>query len=130
MTGPRKALWAVVILIVVAAAAYLPPWMQLRAARQEIDALRGEARLVELRDHAALMLAEACQRNYGLAGQHASRYFDLLGQAAGEASDPARKQVLTDLLSMRDRVITGLSQGDTGVMAAVDTVFRKTREAR
>jgi len=128
MTAARRWLWAALVLLLGVLAAYLVPALQLRSAREEIAALRESSRLADLQAEAALMFLETCQKNYGLAREHASRFFDQLRVLRHDTSDPARRQALEDVLQLRDRVIAGLAQGDAGVMPAVETAFRKLRQ--
>jgi len=130
MSRGSKLISGALALLVVFLAGYVPSRLALQSARQEVQALREQVGLAQLRDHAALVYLETTQKNYGIAGQHASRYFEQLREAVDQTPDAGRKQALQELLARRDEVISGLAKGDGSVMPVVDALFRKTHELR
>lgn len=93
----------------------------LRAAESDVAALRQQVAMAELRDAAALLLYEVTQRNFGIAGQHATRLFDRIQKVAG--SDPAASASLREALAARDKVRAALASADPAVLSEVQRVF-------
>jgi hypothetical protein len=119
----KKFLMAVLALAAVFLAGYAPPKLALRRAQGEISSLRYAARLARLRSQAALVYYETSRKNYGLASEHASRYYEELGQVSSAAPD---QQPFQELLNLRDAVTSGLARGDGSVLPAVEKLFQET----
>lgn len=104
------------LLLGVAAAAfligYIPPKLELRKLRVDLEA-------AQLGDTAAMLYVEASQKNYGLAAQRASKFFN----------DIAEKPAYRDILSRRDAVTTGLAKGDPAVLMELEAILRQVGQA-
>ncbi len=98
----------------------------LESAKQQLSACQLGNRLAQLRDTAALMYLEATRKNYGLAGEYATRFFEQARQAAEQTSDAGLRAQLQDLLASRDEALGKLAQGDAGILPQLQTLLTKT----
>jgi hypothetical protein len=124
MTSKTKALIGILILAVVFLIGYIPASLQSR--RLQRDLMTTQDRVADLEPHgrvaavrrlASLMLLETLRRNYGVASEYSSEYFD-----------KARELGLTDLLDSRDPVTTALAQADPSSLSTIQTLFERTHE--
>lgn len=98
---------------------------ELESARQQLSSCQAGNRVAQLRDTAALMYLETTQKNYGTAGQYATRFFDQAHQIAQQTSDAALRAQLEQLLNSRDEVIGKLAQGDAAVVTQMQALLPK-----
>jgi len=99
---------------------------ELESVKQQLSSCQAGNRLSQLRDSAALTYLEATRKNYGLAGQYATRFFDQAHQLAEQTADAALRAQLQELLTARDDVIAKLAQGDPAVLGQLQTLLTKT----
>ena len=114
---------------------YIPQFLRARGLNQELDATRqmlqscqARTREAELRDTMGLAYLETNQKNYGLAAQHAARFFERAGQVRGEASG-ALGGVLDQAMTVRDEITAGLARGDAAVLEPIGRIYRGLLEA-
>ena len=105
-----------------------PQYLQVRQLRNELKAAQWQNRMAELRDLAGMMFLETSQKNYGLAGQHASRFFTQARAMLGETSDPNIQAFLTEALSRQNAITANLAKGDAAVFADVQYLYKKAHE--
>jgi len=125
----RKLAIAAVALGVAFLAGFVPGYTNGARLESEVQALRQESARARLRDLAALSYLQANQKDYGMASGTTGRLFTHLREVAGQTTDPARKQALESLLPARDGIIAKLATGDAAVVADLQSLLLKTREA-
>jgi hypothetical protein len=125
-------LW-LVLLLVGFLVGFVPQYTKAQRARSELESVKQQLsvcqlgnRLSQLRDSAALMYLEATRKNYGLAGEYATRFFEEAHQVAEQTSDPGLRAQLQDLLTSRDEALGKLAQGDAGILPQLQTLLTKT----
>ena len=129
------------IVAAVAAAAFLTGFLiqygrarnlnkSLESARAELNACQRRNDIAGLRDLMGLTYLEVNRKNYGLAQQHASRFFDRVREVRGQAPDPSLEAVLSEALAERDAIIAALARGDAAVQERVQKVYGGLLEAR
>ncbi|MGA3026794.1 MAG: hypothetical protein ABSF98_18695 [Bryobacteraceae bacterium] len=118
-----------VLLVVVFLAGFLPSYVKANRLQNELREARREYSLVQLRDLACLAYSQASQKDYGLAGGTATRFFDRTREAANQAPDASVRKPLEDLLNLRDPITAELAKGDPGVLNDLQALFVKTRQA-
>ena len=123
----NKVLWIVLLLIIVFLAGFLPSYVKARRLENALAGARREQTLAQLRDLASLAYFQANQKDYGLAGGTATRFFDRAQVAANQEPDVSARKPLEELLSLRDRITAGLAKGDPGVLGDLQALFLKTR---
>ena len=65
-------------------------------------------------------------KNYGLAGQYSTRFFDRVWAMNGQAPDSNRQAFLQSALAMRDSITQGLAKGDPSTVGALQDLFQST----
>jgi hypothetical protein len=107
-------------------AGYVPEHSQLRHNEAQIANLNFKMKLAQLRTLAGTLYLQTSERNYGLAAQTSSQFFDQLRNAVDQANDPRLKQVLMELSKSRDQITTGLANGDPAVLPNVADLLQET----
>jgi hypothetical protein len=131
----RAILWSGA-LVVAFLLGFVPQFLGTRAVRQELSAAREElaraqsqAELAVLRDLIAVVHLEASQKNYGLAAQRSTSFFDHLQDLVRSETDADRKRALDEILKSRDAVTAGLANGDPGVVTEIQRLFHAVHAA-
>ncbi len=99
-------------------------------ARNELAALHTRDQISHLRDLAASMYVEVNRKNFGVAGERATEFFDQAGNMAGTTGDPELQQKLRAILALRDPVTRGLASADAAVLSNLQEVFLQTQSLR
>jgi len=102
---------------------------QLGAARQELKLEQDKLQMADLSLLIGLVYLEANQKNYGLASQHSTKFFDQVRTMAGAETDPNRRAFLQEALAGRDPVTAGLAKGDPITLPAVQDLFQRALKA-
>lgn len=101
----------------------------LATARQELAAAQHRNELGALRDTLALVHLEVVQKNYGVAAQRSTAFFDQLQGLAGRETDSGRRQAFQQILAARDAITAGLASGDPAVLSEIQRILRLLFEA-
>jgi hypothetical protein len=67
-------------------------------------------------------------KNYGLASQYSSEFFDSVQAMMSKSPNSNRKSFLQEELAQRDSVTGGLAKGDPSTLSAVQDLFRRALE--
>ena len=102
---------------------------QLGAARQQLNLEREKSQMDELSLLCGHVYLETNLKNYGLASQYASKFFDGVQARMSQAPDSNRRSFLQETLAQRDAVTGGLAQGDPGTVSAVQDLFQRALQA-
>jgi hypothetical protein len=84
---------------------------QLGAARQQFGSEREKTQMDELGLLCGYVYLETNLKNYGLASQYSSRFFDRARAMTGQAHDSSRQDFLQEALAKRDSITGGLAKG-------------------
>jgi hypothetical protein len=95
---------------------------------QNIDALKSQVQLSEVRDSASLMLLELSRQNYGLARDYAEKFYDNLNAAIDSVQDPSLKKSLQELAAGHDAFNSELSAANASSLSASQKIVLKTFE--
>jgi hypothetical protein len=125
----NKVIVGAAVLVVVFLLSFVPQYLRANRLESELQLSRQDAAGAELRDLIGLAYLQANQKNFGLAGETSSRFFQRIQQTAGEAADATRRKALEELLGARDKVTASLAKGDPGVIAELQDLFLRTRTA-
>ena len=98
---------------------------QLGAVRQQLNSEREKSQVDELGLLCGHVYLETSLKNYGLAGQYSSKFFDGVQAMMSQAPESNRQPLLQEMLAQRDAVTGGLAQGDPGTMSAVQDLFQR-----
>lgn len=121
-------LWASVV-IAVFLIGFAPLYIRTSRCEAELRDSAQKLRGADVRDLIGLAYIQAEQKNYGLAAQTTTQYFDRLREAAAATPDTQRKNMLQQALAARDAVTAALAKGDPGVVGQLQDLFLKTRAA-
>ena len=124
----RFVIWFIVV-VVVFLAGFVPEYLSARRLTNELSRVAQENRYAELRDQAGLVYFLASQKNYGLAGSAATRFFARAGEAASQMHDRNAGKPLQDLLNLRDKITAELAKGDPVALNDLQTLYVNTRRA-
>jgi hypothetical protein len=101
---------------------------KLSVSTAQIEACQLSEQLSQLRDAGTLMYVEAIQKNYGISGDDANRFFEQAQRLATSTQDESLRTLLGGTLSMRDRIIADLAKGDAGVVAEMQPIVSKLEQ--
>ncbi len=99
---------------------------QLGEVKQRLNAERDEAQMDELGLLCGRVYLETNLKNYGLASQDSSHFFDQVQAMMSQAPDANLQAFLQTTLAQRDAVTGGLAQGNPGIAPAVQDLFHST----
>jgi hypothetical protein len=125
----NKIIVAAIALVGVFLVGFVPQYIQANRLKNELRQSREEIAGAELRDLIGQAYVHANQKNYGLAAETSSLYFNRAREVANQTQDANRRKALEDLLALRDRVTAELAKGDAAVMGDLQELFIKTQQA-
>ena len=125
----NKAVISAIVLVVVCLVGFVPQYAKVNRLEAELRQAQMGNTSAELRDLAGLAYIQASQRNYGIAAETASRFFNRVREAANQTPDASARKTYEDLLISRDKIAAQLAKGDAGVMGDLQDLFVKTRKA-
>jgi hypothetical protein len=97
---------------------------QLGATRQELKLRQDELQMAGLSLLIGQVYLEVNQKNFGLASQDSTQFFDRVRSLSGSEMDPGRKAYLEEALAARDQVTAALAKGDPSALPAVQDLFQ------
>jgi hypothetical protein len=101
---------------------------QLNSARQELAGEQAKLQGDELDLLIGYVYLQTNQKNYGLASEYSTRFFNRVRTMVSQTSDPNRQKLFQAALSKRDSVTGGLAKGDPGTLADVQALFQSALE--
>lgn len=107
-------------------AGYVPKHSQLRDDEVQIANLNFKLKLAHLRTLAGTLYLQSSERNYGLAAQTSSQFFDQLRSFVDQIHDPKLNQMLTELSKSQGEITAGLANGDPAVLPKIADLLQKT----
>jgi hypothetical protein len=123
----RFALWAL-LLVGGFLAGFVPQYARNARLDAELRDAAARNRRAEVRDLAALAHIQALQKNFGLAGQTASQFFDRARDLAA-AADENQRRALHEALAQRDAVTAALAKGDAAAVGQLQELVLKVHAA-
>lgn len=119
---------------------YVPQYLEIRSQTQELNSVRSQLemqtallerqrQLLPLTADLGLLLLEAEDRNYGVAGERSTRWFNGLNTLAGEIDDAELQRELAAIAGQRDEVTALLTRGDPTVVARLQAMYRSFTSA-
>lgn len=96
--------------------------------QSEVSVAQRQAEIDALRNLAGRMLLEALQKNYGVAQELSTSYFDKTQKLEAEADNPALMAPLSQLLADRDAITAALTQGSPSVVPDLQSLLRRTND--
>lgn len=125
----RNFLTWVIVFVVGLLIGFVPQYWKARGLREEVKSCHTKADLAKVQQSAALTYVAATQLNYGLASGYAQTFFVNAQNAQATTEDPAIKDVLTQVLSARDKITADLAKGGAEVVAELQPLVLKLEQA-
>jgi hypothetical protein len=115
---------------------FIPEYLDNRQLHDQLEAIRQQTASTQERsaaDSAALQIGyvylQTNLKNYGVASQYATKFFDRVRGIGGQTTDPNWRSAIPTILSKRDEVIGGLAKGEASTVGAVQDIFQQTLQA-
>jgi hypothetical protein len=124
----NKTIVAAIALIAVFLVGFVPQYVKVNRLENELRQFRQAAAGAELRDLIGFAYFQASQKNYGLAAETSSHFFNRVREVANQTQDANRRKGLEDLLALRDSVTAALAKGDAAVMGDLQQLIVKARQ--
>src|SRR5665213_1244170 len=102
---------------------------QMDAVQQQLNSEREKSQMEALGLLCGYIYLETNLKNYGLASQYSTQFFDRVRVMMGQQPDSNRQAFLQTALAKRDLVTAGLAKGDPGTLAAVQNLFYAALES-
>jgi hypothetical protein len=102
---------------------------RLNDTTQQLSAERESTRMDGLGLLIGYVYLQTNLKNYGIASQYATKYFDRARAMASQTADAGRQAFLNSVLAKRDDVIGGLAKGDGATLGVVQDLFQRTLDA-
>jgi hypothetical protein len=99
---------------------------QLGAERQQLNSEREKSQMDELGLLCGYVYLQANLKNYGLAGQYSTEFFNRVRAMNGQTADSSRQAFLQSALAKRDSITQGLAKGDPSIVGALQDLFQST----
>ena len=99
--------------------------IQIGAVQQQLSSEREKSQMDKLALLSGRIYLETELKNYGLASQDSSEFFDQARTMMSQAPDSNRQAFLQDAVAQRDSVTGGLAKGDPGTVSIVQNLFRR-----
>lgn len=137
-TSTRK--WIIiggVALIAVFLAGFIPQFRnasglkdELGLRDQRIEQLQRQATFSRARDLASLLYLELTRKNYGVAEQHATAFFNHVRTMIGNSAFAPVKKSLDEILGQRDAIVASIARSDPAVESQVRDTLLRVHELR
>lgn len=98
----NKIIVAGVTLVALFLVGFVPQYLKANRLENELRQSRQAVAGLELRDLIGFAYVQASQKNYGLAAETSSRFFNQVREVANQTADANRRKALEDLLASRD----------------------------
>ena len=102
--------------------------MELSNTRNQVSSQQRNIDLCQLREAAAMMYSQVSQKNYGIAGDYSTRFFQGLAAIRNQTTDTSLKKSVDELLAMRNSVTAALAKGDPSVLSTLQEMVTHTAE--
>jgi hypothetical protein len=99
---------------------------QLGVERQQLSSERDRSQMDELGLLCGYVYLQTNLKNYGLAGQYSTKFFDRVRAMNGQAPDSNRQAFLQSALAKRDSITQGLAKGDPNIVGALQDLLQST----
>lgn len=107
---------------------FIPQHQKASRLASQLETVRLESKLREIRGLASLSYIDATKLNYGSAAEDAERMFGLAREVANNTKDDGLRGSLNGLLTFRDTVMGKLSAADASVLEPLQQIVQKTQK--
>ncbi|MEO8596465.1 MAG: hypothetical protein ABI759_24315 [Candidatus Solibacter sp.] len=125
MTQRNIAIAAAILVVAAFLLGFMPEYLKVRELRGQLATVQRHAETDDLALSMGRVYLEASLKNYGLASQFSTQFFDRVRSMAGQDNnEPERQKFLQEALAQRDGVTSGLAKGDAAVLTNVQNLFQ------
>ena len=121
----NKLLIAVGVLVAVFAAGFLPQYMRSRDFEEQLTHRTRELEQAQLLNLVGEAYVHAAQKNFGLASQTSTQFFNRMREVAD--AHPDRAAGFQEILARRDKVTAALAKADPAALGDLEDIYLKTR---
>jgi hypothetical protein len=107
---------------------FFPQYLKSRNLENQLDSIRPKLQADDVDLLVGYIYLQTNLKNYGLASQYSTTFFDRARATAGQASDANRQKFLQLAFSKQDSVVSALAKGDPGSEADVQELFQSALE--
>lgn len=104
-------------------AGFIPQYLKARDLKRQLSVCNAAYQLAEVRRSAALTYIAATQQNYGTAQGYANQFFEQARRLAATTSDASGRSMLSDVLSLRNKITADLTKGDPQVVSDLQPIL-------
>lgn len=108
---------------------FLPTYAKVLSLEKELQTTRQQNISLQLRDLSSLLYLQAIQKDFGLAAETSTRFFDRVREVAGQTADTRDRALLEEMLLHRDRITSELALGSPEAVSALQALVVSTRAA-
>lgn len=123
----NRLLIAAVVLVAVFAAGFLPQYLRCQDLHEQLTLRTQELEQAQLQNLVGEAYVHAAQKNFGLASQTSTQFFNRLREVADAHPDRAARY--QEILARRDKVTAALAKADPGALGDLEDIYLKTRAA-
>ena len=107
---------------------FIPQHQKASNLASQLETVRLESKLREIRALASLSYIDATKLNYGSAAEDSEHMFGLAREVANDTKDDALRSSLNGLSTFRDTVMGKLSAADASVLEPLQQIVQKTQK--
>jgi hypothetical protein len=101
---------------------------ELAVAKQQLATCQFSGKLSGARELLAMSYLEANRKNFGIAQDYSSQFFDEVRKLSGEAPDANTGRSLQEVLNSRDSLTADLARGDPAAASLLESLVLKMHE--
>jgi hypothetical protein len=124
----RNLITWLILLLVGFLLGFIPQYRHARVLQASFTSCQLKLQLSGIRETSALAYLEVTRKNYGTAGEYASRMFNQITQLSATTNDPNLKGALAKIESKRQGVTTALSNGDAAVATDLQSIVQELEQ--
>jgi hypothetical protein len=98
---------------------------ELADAKQQLATCQYSSKLSGARELLAMSYLETNRKNFGVAQDYSSRFFNEVRKLSGEVPDANTENVLQEVLHARDTLTANLAKGDPGAAGLLESLMLK-----
>jgi hypothetical protein len=106
---------------------FIPEYQEALKLAKQLQSVRLQSKLREIRELASLSYIDASKMNYGSAAEDSEGMFNVAKELANDTKDDGLRNSLTGLLAFHDAVKGKLSAGDASVLEPLQQIVQKTQ---
>jgi len=107
---------------------FMPQHQKASDLTKQLETVRLESKLREIRALASLSYIDATKLNYGSAAEDSERMFGLAREVANDTKDDGLRSSLDGLATFRETVMDKLRAADASVLEPLQQIVQKTQK--